>query len=435
MKIFSNSEILKSSGQQTIVLIENQPVHLGCFYERSHMPANVKYEYTWVIRIYFLNIIQTDTINPIIITITIIIIVVLALTVLATTEQKYRLSIDNVLPYFIQSKSYIPEEKLGSLQAIGWKSFKNASLLYYQSQQNLVEFLPDRIFNGAKVNCQIRGTRFKSVQADRNILITSNQSMVLSDMEDRRNETSEETLEVTSSQSSIDLNIHYGPDIHNPEDQFYPVYLCTKFNQGSQTSCGNKVTSPWTTSQNIILQCRTDFNPPGQVQWFQWQPSRRSLVYITNGQTLQFNIEQLKDLLKYTEITSHNLWFIDNYFSKNKEVIPVVGEELIFKLWKFICIASSDGFTNQSANRYVVEASKFCFVVQHIHVFYNFSTHRTYSVLTRILSFNVDQETKMIIWHIPFLYRRQLLYPVIMVTSPKIGLNTPAFELIASFNP
>ncbi|CAH8570503.1 unnamed protein product [Heterobilharzia americana] len=305
VKIYSLLDMVNSSTETTGVLIENQPVQLGCFYEKSNAPADATYEYTFFI------------------------------------QSKKNSILLEVNPF--QMNRYSNDQSQSSIS-------NSLTSLVQWSKYHFIEFLPDRKFHDTRVYCQISIKQSRQMENNKNSLVISPESFLLS------NERYQKDIQVVSSKGYIDLTVYYGPQIKNPEDQFFLVYPCTTSHHELRNSCSSGLRK-----QNITLWCQTDFNPPGRVEWFQWRLND-SLLYITNGQSFQLNTEQLQTILNPVEINSNNLWIIDKYFMENVSSYDkqfTTSEYFHLKFWKFTCTAvNSIGFYNHSANRFIIQADK-----------------------------------------------------------------------------
>ncbi|CAH8535445.1 unnamed protein product [Schistosoma turkestanicum] len=367
IQIYSNNQLFTSSIEQHIRLIENQPVQVGCFYKKSYAPINnTRYEYT-----FFIQTNSTPT------------------TLQHNINHSHNNNNSSSSPTVMQSSRFL--------------------LLHHHSNDHIIKFVPNRTYHHARIYCQISmriskptinsillplssSLRNSTHQIDNemshnNSISTDDEDESSSSLRNRTHQignemshnnsisTDDDVLTI-SSMGYLDLNIYYGPYINNPENQFHIIYPCSIFGKSMKTFCSTESTDYVYITQDITLLCQTDFNPPGQIEWFTWTPNNNTRVYLSNGHSLQLNLEQLQSSMESITVNSNNAWIIDEqYLNKPKhradtedDIMTLENVDFQIKLWKFTCIASLTGFDSQSANRFIVQAEK-PFIHSHSQVY------------------------------------------------------------------
>ncbi|TNN11568.1 hypothetical protein EWB00_004503, partial [Schistosoma japonicum] len=282
----------------------------------------------------------------------------------------------NTRGYFIQlsqnnNSTFLEINSLSSsYHSNYYNNSSNILLLTNRLKSHLIEFLPQRKFHNGRIYCQI-SIKLKKYLINTNSFIVKS-SKILSrnwkkqSYHDDDDDDDDDDATIISSMGYIDLNIYYGPQINNPENQFYVLYPCSSYGQELKMFCSIKSSNDWYITNNITLWCKTDFNPSGQISWYIWT-SNNTQIYLTNGYSLQFHIDYLQSSLEMLTVNSNNLWIIDNQFFNNFndsnnyvtmdiDYMKLINKNLQIKLWKFTCIASLTGFNSQSANRFIIQA-------------------------------------------------------------------------------
>uniref|UniRef100_A0A5K4FBF6 Ig-like domain-containing protein n=1 Tax=Schistosoma mansoni TaxID=6183 RepID=A0A5K4FBF6_SCHMA len=346
IEIYSNPKsIFTSSIKHSTVVIENQPVQLGCFYEKTNVPINANYEYTFFIQL-------SDT---------------------TTNHNDTLFNISSLSTIHSMNNHY------HNITSLSMTSSKRI-ILHRQLKYHIIEFIPYRKFHKGRIYCQISIKIKKPIvnTMDPIVSLSSQTSLrswsnQISNVDNHLEDDSTDDPVLISSMGYIDLNIYYGPHIDNRENQFYILYPCSIFGKKLKMLCWTKSTDKLYITQEITLQCQTDFNPSGRIQWFLWK-SNNTQTYLTNGSNLQLTLDQLQSSLEMITVNSKNLWIMDKeVFNDHGNYLPtddpIKLDDVNFQihLWKFTCIASSLGFDSQSANRFIIQAEK-PFVHSHSHV-------------------------------------------------------------------